>query len=163
MSWLVQALCIYPAAETFRLYFSNARIQILLLIFPETLTLHLNSQVSYCVSLQVSLYNMIPGGSWLERLNSASRMFPKGRHLAIIEPFYKVMGDGLHGVRVDNPAEVSEIIIQHECRKQLSQGFRPQNHILFNFGAVPELLKPMTKGLDKCKQAWMYVKKTVEL
>lgn len=56
--------------------------------------------------LQVSFYNMNPGGSWLERFASASRMFSKGRRVAIVEPYYKVMVDGLHGVRVDNPAEV---------------------------------------------------------
>ncbi|MEW5302765.1 MAG: hypothetical protein WDW36_005513 [Sanguina aurantia] len=56
--------------------------------------------------VRVSFYNMNPGGSWLERFASASRMFSKGRRVAIVEPYYKVMVDGLHGVRVDNPAEV---------------------------------------------------------
>jgi hypothetical protein len=33
-------------------------------------------------------------------------MFPKGRQLAVIEPYYKLMLDGTYGIRVDNPNEV---------------------------------------------------------
>jgi hypothetical protein len=42
-----------------------------------------------------------------EAVAVARRVFPAGTAVAALEPFYKVAGDGLTAVRVDNPAEVS--------------------------------------------------------
>jgi hypothetical protein len=59
------------------------------------------------VPLQVSLYNALPDVLHPSVRNfAAERMFRKGRHLAIIEPFYKRFADGTQGIRVDNPSEV---------------------------------------------------------
>jgi hypothetical protein len=41
-----------------------------------------------------------------ERLTAAASLFPKGQHLLVLEPYYKLMADGTLGVRVDNQAEV---------------------------------------------------------
>jgi hypothetical protein len=53
------------------------------------------------VHLQVSFYNF----TQQERL----ARFCKGAHIAISEPFYKVMNDGSRGVRVDNPKDVTSL------------------------------------------------------
>jgi hypothetical protein len=45
--------------------------------------------------------------SFQQRQAMADRMFRKGRHLAIIEPFFKCFADGTIGIRVDDPDEVS--------------------------------------------------------
>ncbi|MEW5312496.1 MAG: hypothetical protein WDW38_004127 [Sanguina aurantia] len=55
---------------------------------------------------QVSLNKQVPGGSWLQQRAAATRMFPPGRRLALLEPLYAGMLDRSQGVSVDSPAEV---------------------------------------------------------
>lgn len=40
------------------------------------------------------------------KFECAERLFAPGTIIAIREPFYKIMADGTHAVRVDNPNEV---------------------------------------------------------
>ncbi|GFR47524.1 hypothetical protein Agub_g9242 [Astrephomene gubernaculifera] len=57
--------------------------------------------------VRVFVYNMLPRNMEpLTGLHEGGRLLPEGRTVAIIEPFYKIMEDGMSGVRVDNPAEV---------------------------------------------------------
>lgn len=57
------------------------------------------------------LYNLLPGGlsSMAKTLAAAEEQLPKGTHLAIVEPFYKMTADGGYGVRVDDPQDVSAL------------------------------------------------------
>lgn len=57
----------------------------------------------------VSFYNALPRGTpqnIQSRWAAAQRIFAQGRRLAILEPFFKLAGDGSFMVRVDNPREV---------------------------------------------------------
>ena len=59
--------------------------------------------------VSVSIYNALPAGipqDLQSKWAAAQRTFAQGRRLAILEPFYKLAGDGSHVVRVDNPREV---------------------------------------------------------
>lgn len=60
--------------------------------------------------VDVSIYN-IPNSSTI----TVSKMFPKGRHLAILEPFFKQRMDMTKGIRVEDPREVVEWQIPTEC------------------------------------------------
>lgn len=44
-----------------------------------------------------------------KKLAAAEVQLPKGTHLAIVEPFYKMTADGGYGVRVDDPQDVSAL------------------------------------------------------
>ena len=56
---------------------------------------------------QLSVYNLLPDGLSMAARPAAGRQaLPRGRAVAVLEPFLKVMADGTLGVRVDNPAEV---------------------------------------------------------
>jgi hypothetical protein len=57
--------------------------------------------------LQVCVYNMLPAGLSLHKqMAAAKQLLPNGMQVATVEPFFKQMGDGTLGIRVDNPKEV---------------------------------------------------------
>ncbi|EFJ53047.1 hypothetical protein VOLCADRAFT_85918 [Volvox carteri f. nagariensis] len=59
-------------------------------------------------TVMVSVYNLLPSNlAGVPGLRAGERALPEGRHVAIIEPFYKRMADGTQGVRVDNPREAA--------------------------------------------------------
>ncbi|CAJ1460671.1 unnamed protein product [Effrenium voratum] len=53
--------------------------------------------------VEVAVYN-VPGAGW----EATERLFYKGRTLAIDEPYYKQRMDGSLGIRVDDPAEITD-------------------------------------------------------
>lgn len=63
----------------------------------------------FTAGMQVFVYNhpgVEAGPSFRHKLTAAQKVFARGSAVAILEPFYKLMADGTHGVRVDNPTEV---------------------------------------------------------
>jgi hypothetical protein len=63
--------------------------------------------------MQVSIYNFIPsqGMTLIQRVKAASQSLAEGKQVSIIEPYYKIMADGRPGIRIDNPLEVSAVLI----------------------------------------------------
>jgi hypothetical protein len=70
--------------------------------------------------VQLHIYNMLPDSlnTVAKKLAAAERKLPRGTHLAIVEPFFKMMADGDFGVRVDDPQEVGaeRVLPMHPVR-----------------------------------------------
>jgi hypothetical protein len=77
---------------------------------------------------QVYVYGMLdPAHRGPDTHRRAASKLPKGRRVAVIEPFYKVAADSSIMIRVDNPAEVgygghSATCMPHCCTAQRAGG-----------------------------------------
>jgi hypothetical protein len=99
-----------------------------------------SAQLAVSTSFQVCIYNwpgLATARNSAERWAMTDEHFSPGTHLGVIEPYYKLMADGMHGIRIDNPE--TDLMWLASLATLDASGYRDQAKEHFRCDLVPPL------------------------